>query len=140
MSQEKWHTMELRIIYKDTDLMGVVYYANYFTFFEKARTEYMRNLGYPYLRLEKEGLFLPVIEASAQYRGNVGYDSLIILKTRVSSISRVTVRFDYQVLDDAGKIIITGHTVHAVIGINKKPSRLPEDVKKTILSFQTDLI
>lgn len=140
MSQEKWHTMELRIIYKDTDLMGVVYYANYFTFFEKARTEYMRNLGHSYLRLEKEGLFLPVIEASAKYRGNVGYDSLIIIKTRISSISRVTARFDYQVLDDTEKIIITGHTVHAVIDANKKPSRLPEDVKKAILSFQTDLI
>ena len=139
MTQEKWHTMELRIIYKDTDLMGVVYYANYFTFFEKARTEYMRNLEYPYLRLETEGLFLPVTEASAKYKGNVGYDSLIIIKTRISSINRVTLRFDYQVLDDTGKIIITGHTVHAVIGANKKPSRLPEGVKKAILSFQTDL-
>ena len=140
MGHEKWHTMELRIIYRDTDLMGVVYYANYFAFFENARTEYMRSLGYPYLRLEKEGLFLPVVEASAKYRGNVGYDSLIIIKTRISSITRVTVRFDYQVLDDTEKIIITGHTVHGVIDKNKKPCRLPEDAKKAILSFQTDLI
>ena len=78
--------------------MGVVYYGNYLEFFEVGRAELMRDLGYPYSRVEKEGHNLVVAEAAAKYHANVGYDALISIKTTIGEVKGASVRFDYRVL------------------------------------------
>ncbi len=126
MIENGWNAAEVRVRYKDTDQMGVVYYGNYLTFFEVGRSEYMRALGSPYSKLEGEGSALAVIEASAKYHANVGYDELITVKTAVTDIGKVKLRFDYRIFSEAGTLLVTGHTVHACINSDKKPCRLPE--------------
>ena len=116
----------MRVRYKDTDRMGVVYYGNYLTFFEVGRAEYMRALGYPYAELEGKGSALAVIEASAKYFSNVGYDELITVKTTVTDIGRVRLRFDYEVFSEDKTLLVTGYTVHACINNDRKPSKIPE--------------
>ena len=133
MGEDHWHKTEIRVRYKDTDRMGVVYYGNYLTFFEMGRSEYMRAIGYSYADLEKEGYSFVVTEAAAKYHGNVGYDALIRVMIKVSEVRPVRLRFDYRVVDEAGRLLVTGHTVHACLNADQKISRLPQDLKTVLI-------
>jgi acyl-CoA thioester hydrolase len=128
MRENGWHSTDIRVRYKDTDLMGVVYYGNYLTFFEVARGEYMRDLGLPYSELEAKGYSLAVIEASARYHSNVGYDSLITVKSAITEIKRARMRFDYEVYSSEERLLVTGHTIHACVSRDLKPGRIPEEI------------
>lgn len=132
MAEEKWREVEIRIRYKDTDRMGVVYYGNYLTYFEVGRAEYMRELGFPYSRVEGQGYALVVIEAGARYHANVGYDSVIKVETRIGELRSVRLRFDYRVLDETGRLLVTGYTVHACLNSKQKATRIPPDLKKVL--------
>jgi acyl-CoA thioester hydrolase len=132
MTEEEWHSTNIRVRYKDTDRMGVVYYGNYLTFFEIGRSEYMRELGFPYTELEGKGYSLAVTEAAAKYHSNVGYDSLITIKTAITEVKRVTARFDYEILSEENKLLVTGHTVHACLNSSLKPVRIPADMIKKL--------
>jgi acyl-CoA thioester hydrolase len=125
MIENGWHTTQIRVRYKDTDRMGVVYYGNYLTFFEVGRAEYMRAVGYPYSELEDKGSALAVIEASAKYLANVGYDEVIKIKTSIAEIGRVRLRFDYEIYSNNNTLLVTGFTVHACINSDRKPVRIP---------------
>ena len=137
MIENGWHTTQTRVRYKDTDRMGVVYYGNYLTFFEVGRAEYMRALGYPYGELEVKGSVLAVIEASAKYHANVGYDELITVKTSVTDAGRVRLRFDYEIFSENKTLLVTGFTVHACINNNRKPSRIPEVLVRAVEELQS---
>ena len=118
---------KLRVIYGDTDQMGVVYYANYFRYFEFARAELFRARGGSYREFEREGFLLPVIEAHAHYRQSARYDDLITIHTVIRDLRRTSLTFAYELFregEDAA--LVTGHTVH--VCLNKetgKPVRLP---------------
>ncbi len=127
----------LRVIYGDTDQMGVVYYANYLRFFEAGRNELCRACDIPYRELEVRGFLLPVTEVSARYRRPARYDDLVVVETHLGRIGRAQLRFEYAVRREAdGELLCTGHTVHACLGEGGRPTRLPRDLverlKKTL--------
>lgn len=132
MSQTEWHETEIRVRYKDTDRMGVVYYGNYLTFFEVGRTEFMREMGLSYSSLEAEGHALAVTEAYARYHSNVDYDTKIYVRTAITNLTKVRVRFDYEVVDREGNILVTGYTVHASLNENRKATRIPASLSDLI--------
>jgi acyl-CoA thioester hydrolase len=138
MNDERWHETKIRVRYKDTDRMGVIYYGNYLTYFEVGRAELMRSLGYPYSRMEKEGYSLVVVEATARYHANVGYDSEVTVKTAITEVKGASVRFDYRVLDAGGGLLVEGHTLHACLdSASQKLTRLPAEEKKTMVEAMT---
>ena len=118
------HT-RVRVRYADTDQMGVVYYANYMVWFEVARTEWLRDAGWTYRDMEEQGIALPVIEAHCEYRQPARYDDDIELQTTGALITPVRIRFDYQVRRDGTAPLASGYTVHAAIGKDGRPCRLP---------------
>ncbi len=119
----------MRVIYGDTDQMGVVYYANYFRYFELSRGEYFRAKGGSYPEVEKRGLMLPVVEASCTYRSPARYDDVLIVKTDISEMKRASMIFSYEVRrDGSADILVTGHTRHACVNKEGRPTALPEDV------------
>ncbi len=125
-----------RVIYRDTDRMGVSYYANYFVWFEAARTEYFRALGLPYTECEKKGIFLPVIEAHAKYIAASTYDDELIVRTSVSKFTPSTIRFEYVILNAANQKILTqGFTVHVFVDREMKPCRVPDEVESKVTVF-----
>ena len=132
MEQQDWHKAKIRVRYKDTDRMGVVYYGNYLTFFEVARAEFMRDLGFPYSYLETEGFTLVVTEAAAKYHANVGCDAMINIKTMIAEMGKVRIRFDYRVFHEEDLLLVTGYTVHACINAKMKPSRIPVFLRDAI--------
>jgi len=132
MDSDGWHETKIRVRYKDTDRLGVVYYGNYLTFFEVGRAEFMRDLGLPYSKLEAEGYSLVVTEALARYHGNVGYDAILTVRATISEIRGARMRFDYEVVDDKSNLLVSGYTVHGCINSRSKPTRIPPSVIKTI--------
>ncbi len=120
---------QLRVIYGDTDQMGVVYYANYLRFFEAARNEFLRAKGLRYADLEsREGLALPVTEAAVQYRRPARYDDLVVVEIALAELGGASARFAYRILRD-GELLATGHTVHACLGVDGRVRRIPRDVR-----------
>ncbi len=117
----------LRVIYGDTDQMGVVYYANYFRYFEFGRSEYFRGRGGSYSQFEAEGRRLPVVDARCSYRAPARYDDLLIVDTVVAKIRRASLTFEYTVRrEGAEAVLCTGSTVHACIDTAGRPTRIPE--------------
>jgi acyl-CoA thioester hydrolase len=113
--------------YAETDQMGVVYYANYFVWFEVGRTDLLRREGRTYRDMESEGLSLPVIDAHCEYKQSARYDDDVEIRTTGALLSPVRVRFDYQVVRPSDDVLLAaGHTVHAVLDASGHPSRLPE--------------
>src|SRR5262245_25349962 len=90
-------TTTVRVRYAETDRMGVVYYANYFVWFEVARTDWLRTTGWSYRDMESEGLFLPVLEAYCTYQQAARYDDDLEVRTAGILLSPVRVQFTYEV-------------------------------------------
>src|SRR4029077_4757343 len=124
----------VRVRYAETDKMGIVYYANYFVWFEVGRTDLLRESGWNYREMESEGFALPVIEAHCTYRESAKYDDEIEVRTTGEALSAVRVQFAYEVVRAAdGATLATGTTTHATLDRNGRPCRLPERVR-TVLS------
>ncbi len=116
--------MEYRVPYADTDQMGVVYYANYFVYFERARNELLREHGIPYAELEeKHGVALPVVESYCRHKRPAKYDDILHISAWVDSASgpRVTI---YCEVRREGALLASGHTVHACVDMaTGRPAR-----------------
>jgi len=116
----------VRVIYGDTDQMGVVYYANYLRYFELARSEFLRAHGKSYREMEAEGLSLPVVEATCRYLAPARYEDLLLVGVEVPAVTRVTLTFRYQVTREGEpEVLCTGTTVHACLARGGRPARLP---------------
>jgi acyl-CoA thioester hydrolase len=106
---------DIRVIYGDTDQMGVVYYGNYLRFFEAARNEWLRAKGARWRDIEAEhGVYLPVVEAKLSYKRPARYDDIITVETRLGDLGMVSLRFDYRVVRGED-LLVLGHTNHACV-------------------------
>lgn len=120
----------VRVRYADTDKMGVAYYANYLVWFEVARTELLRSLGWTYREMEESGVFLPVIEARCEYRRSARYDDELEIHTTGELLTPVRLAFDYTVrIAGSEPPAAVGRTVHAATTADGRPCRLPERVR-----------
>jgi conserved hypothetical protein TIGR00051 len=116
-----------RVSYGETDAMNVVYYAEYFHLFERARNEYIRERGMTYKQVEEGGIYLPVREAQARYRFPLRYDDLIHVRAIISEWRRASVLFEYEIYnEDKSGIATTGSTLHACVNREGKPVPIPD--------------
>lgn len=121
------HNTLVRVIYADTDAMGVVYHTNYIKWFEVGRCELLRSIGYPYARMEEEGILLPVAECGCKYKLPAVYDDILEVTARISELKAATVALDYEIRrQSTGELLVTGWTKHAVTDTSFKPIRLRE--------------
>ena len=119
-------TTKLRVRYAETDQMGVAYYANYFVWFEVARTDLMRATGWTYREMEASGVLLPVIEAQCEYRRPARYDEEVEIETSAAMLSPVRLEFHYAVrVAGIAEPAAVGVTVHAATTVEGRPCRLP---------------
>ena len=102
----------IRVRYKDTDTMSVVYYGNYLTYFEVARVEYLRERGLPMSEVNRR-VHMPVVEACVHYHRPALLDDLLAVTSRVSERRRASFTFTYEIRNEAGELVATGHTRHA---------------------------
>ncbi len=124
----KTYTTTWRVTYRMTDQMGVVYYGNYFEVFEFARTELLRGSGFSYADMERDGYFLPVTRATAEYLSPARYDDLLQIQTVINRLDRLRIEFEYEI-GRAGEpgLLCRGATKHIFAGPDGKPRRLGPD-------------
>jgi acyl-CoA thioester hydrolase len=120
-----------RVIFGDTDQMGVVYYGNYLRYFEASRAAYWRGLGKTYRDLEAWGVALPVVEATCRYRRPAHYEDLLQIEVVVDELRSASVRFAYAVRRD-GQLLAEGFTRHAAIGPNGRPRAFPPEFRELV--------
>lgn len=127
---------EFRVRYAETDMMGIVHHSNYFVWFEAGRSDMCRALGVPYTEWEKQGVFLPLVEAHCRYKSPAEYDELLVLETVIEKINSVSVTFGYRLTRKGGGLVCEGRTKHAFTGTDGKlltgGHPLIEKLKKTI--------
>jgi len=118
---------KIRVIYADTDAMGIVYHTNYIRWFEIGRNELMRQLGVAYTELEKFGLNLPVTKVSCHYLAPAKYDQLVVVETKFDYIKRASIKFNSKIWDEnQQKVLVEGYTIHACTNNEGKIRRIPQ--------------
>ncbi len=119
----------LRVNYSETDQMGVVYHANYLIWFDRARTELMRETGVSYKELEQQGVYLAVSEVSVRYRAAARYDELVRVRCWVRELASRRVTFGYAVdRAETGELLATGATALVSLTHQHTLTRIPPHV------------
>ncbi len=127
--------LKIRMLYAHTDKMGVVYYGRYFEFYEAGRNEFLRKLGYPYSRIESQGIILPVIEAGSKYFAPARYDDEISLFTILKQLPTVRIRLEYLIENSSKEKLAEGYTIHSFVNAKTmKPVRPPADFVEIVKS------
>lgn len=130
--------MEVRIYYEDTDCGGVVYYANFLKYFERARTEYLETRGYSVATLMDEGIVFVVVHAEVDYLSPGRYGETLVVETVVSDLSRASLTFSHVVREQAsGRVIVEGSARLAVTDGNGKVKRLDKAIVAALQSGPT---
>jgi acyl-CoA thioester hydrolase len=122
----------VRVRYAETDQMGVVYYANFFVWFEIGRVELLRQLGLEYRDMEREeGCFIAVADARCRYKAPARYDDVLTIRTRLKRMRGPVVHFAYEIVRPAdGALLAEGETSHVVTDTQMKMRTLPEKYRR----------
>ena len=127
---------EYRVVYSDCDPFNVVYYANYFTLFERGRTELFRDMGIPYSTIEKQGIYVPVSDTRCRYKRSARYDDLLNIESQVQELKRARITISYRILrNDCQELLAEGYTVHAFVNTEGKPRRIPAEIIEKIEAY-----
>jgi len=122
----KKFSTNIRVRYGETDQMGVVYHGNYASYFEIARTEWLRNLGVTYKELENKGIMLPVISLFFNFIKSAKYDDVLTITVILKKKPLVKIEFDYEIYNQKKEKISTGNSVLAFMDMKtNKPLRCP---------------
>jgi len=123
----KYDEIPIRVRYGETDQMGVVHHGNYALYLELARIEWLRKLGISYKKMEEDGIMLPVISLSINFKKSACYDDVIKVKTQLKKRPTATIEFEYEITNENGEILTTANTVLAFIDMkSKRPVRAPK--------------
>lgn len=121
----KQHEIEIRVRYQETDPMGLLHHANYFTYFEIGRTELLRAAGGNYRKMEEEGLFVVVVRAECRFRRPARYDDLLKLRTTVTRVTTAKIEHQYELLRDE-ELLAMGRVTLAIIDREGNVRRVPD--------------
>jgi acyl-CoA thioester hydrolase len=118
---------EIEVRYAETDQMGVVYHANYIIWMELGRTSLIKELGFNYAEMEKDGIISPVMDIQASYKKPLRYGDTATVKTWIEEYDGLRVVYGYEILTDDGEIAVTGESKHVCV---KKDSFRPISIKR----------
>ncbi len=133
-------TMQYRVPYADTDQMGVVYYGNYLTLFERARNELMRECGYTYRECEADGVMLPVIHAEVNYNSPARYDDLLEITAFVSRLKGIRLEITCEVRRcGETEILASGFTRHCIVSAETfRPMQPPPKLSAALARYAVE--
>jgi acyl-CoA thioester hydrolase len=115
---------QLTVRYAETDMMGIVYHANYLPWFEIGRTDLLKENGLPYRQLEADGYRLPVLEVTAKFLRPALYDDTLTILTTLREKPVLRIKLEYEVRR-GDELLATGHSLHAFINVQGEPVRPP---------------
>lgn len=125
---------QVRVRYAETDQMGVVYHSNYFPYFEAARAESIRELGFTYADMEKMGVVMPVVDIHCRYLRPARYDDLLTIKTTLKELPvHHKIEFHHDVLNEAGELLVVGKVIlYFMESGSMKRAAMPEILLKKL--------
>lgn len=123
----KIHEYTVRVRYSETDQMGVVYHGNYAAYFEMGRVEWLRNMGVSYKWMEDNGVMLPVVSLTMNYKKPARYDDLITVRTIFKSQTSVKIEFDYEIYNEKQELLTIAHSVLVFVDMKTGRPMLPPD-------------
>jgi acyl-CoA thioester hydrolase len=130
------HEITLRVRYGETDRMGYVYYGNYAEYLEVGRVEALRSLGFPYRRLEDEGILLPVHELWLRYHAPAYYDDELVLRTTITALPAVRIEFSYALRSLSGTLLTEATTTLVFVDrATGRPMRAPNELLNALRPF-----
>ena len=129
--------IQIRVRYAETDQMGYVYYGNYAAYFEVARTEAFRDLGFSYKALEATGIGMPVAEMGTRFRRPARYDDLLTVRLLIRKPARgASVLFEYEVYNEAQELLTEGHTLMVFMrSATGRPVPVPAEVTEKLAPY-----
>jgi acyl-CoA thioester hydrolase len=130
------HSLTLRVYYEDTDLGGVVYYANYLKFIERGRSEALRALGVDQLALKEAGVVFVVRRLTAEYLSPARFDDLLAVRTEIGHVGGASVEMRQEVLREGVTLFRAGVQV-ACMDMGGRPRRLPTEVRGRLVQGAT---
>ena len=113
---------QIRVRYAETDQMGVVYHGNYAQYLEQGRTEWLRNMGFSYKWMEDNGIHLPVIKLSINYKAPAKYDDELTVFTSLRKIPTYRIEFYYEIYNQNNELLVTADTT--LVFINSETNKL----------------
>ncbi|MDD6310456.1 MAG: thioesterase family protein [Firmicutes bacterium] len=139
--ENKIHETRMRVKYYETDAMAIVHHSNYIRFFETARTEMIRSLGYSYAEMEESGIWIPVLSVSCNYKTPAVYDEEISVFCSIKKLGPASFEIEYEVRNTAdGTLHATGTSKHGFTDKNLKPIALKKVRPEIYDLFQKCLI
>jgi len=128
-------TLPVRIYYEDTDAGGIVYYANYLKFFERGRTEFLREMNIEQDTLLEKNIAFVVKKVDLNYVKAARFNELVTVKTTVTACHRASLQFNQEVLHESGELLCQANTLIACINLQKmKPMAIPSEITEVISS------
>lgn len=122
-------SIQIRVRYAETDRMGYVYYGNYAQYFEVARVEMLRELGFSYKLLEDKGVMLPVADYHIQYKRPAYYDDMLTIEASIVELPTARLQFAYRTLNDKGELLNQAETTLVFVDRNSgRPCRVPKEM------------
>lgn len=118
---------EIQILYADTDMMGVIYHANYLKYFELGRASLIEEIGYSYVEMENNGYFAPVYDVQATYKKPVRYGERAFVHTWIDGNDGLKAIYGYEIVNGDGDVCVEGKTTHIIV---KKDTFKPVAFKK----------
>ena len=130
------HILPIKVYYEDTDAQGVVYYANYLKFFERARTEFLREIGYEQKNLMEQGAIFVVREVAIEFKKPAYLDQQIEVHTRIIKAGKVSFDFTQEVITDEGNLLCGGIVKCGCLSLkNFQPIALPSKLYQGMKSL-----
>lgn len=125
-----------KVQYYETDRMGITHHSNYIRWMEEARTDFLEKLGWPYAKLESDGIISPVMSVSCQYRQSTTFADIVTIETKVLACRGAKLRLGYQMVNQKGQKLCQGETDHGFVTVEGDPVSL----KKVYPDFYQALI
>lgn len=129
------HNFQLRVYYEDTDLAGIVYYANYLRYIERARSEAVRDVGLDQWAMKQDGLVFVVRQIVADYLVPAKFDDVLTIETETTSLKGATMQM-FQTVKCADQVIFTADVRVAFMTTEGKPTRFPAIIRQKLLKLQ----
>ena len=125
---EKIHVYERDAYYYETDKMSVVHHSNYIRWFEEARVNFMKKVGYPYDFMESQGIMMPVLSAQCSYKNSVHFGDTVLIYASISKFNGFKMEVQYKICDKkTGELRATGSTTHCFTDMSMKPLRIKKN-------------
>lgn len=129
----KFYDLKVRVRYAETDQMGIVYHGNYVQYFEMGRVEWLRNMGVSYKWMEENGVMLPVVSLTMNYKRPARYDDELTVRTIFKSQESVKIEFDYEIYNQSNELLTTGSSILVFVDVKTGRPTLPPDYIKGLL-------